>query len=58
MLLYDAKAGSWKSAGFFPTGTPAATPAFFWDGAVVLAGGEASPGKRSAKVWLGRFEAP
>ncbi len=56
-LLYDARDATWQSAGRFPTGTPAVTPAFLWDGAVVLAGGESSPGQRSAKVWLGEFTA-
>jgi N-acetylneuraminic acid mutarotase len=58
MLLFDARRNEWKAAGVFPQGTPAVTPAFLWDGAVVLAGGESSPGQRSAKVWLGRFESP
>lgn len=56
-LLYDAPSATWQSAGRFPAGTPAVTPAFLWDGAVVLAGGETSPGQRSAKVWLGEFTA-
>lgn len=56
-LLYDAPSATWQRAGYFPTGTPAVTPAFLWDGAVVLAGGESSPGQRSATVWLGEFTA-
>jgi len=55
-LVYNARLGQWSPAGHFPQGTPAATPAFLWDGAVVLAGGESRPGERSAKVWLGKFE--
>jgi N-acetylneuraminic acid mutarotase len=58
VLLFDARRNEWKQAGVFPQGTPAVTPAFLWDGAVVLAGGESRPGQRSAKVWLGRFESP
>ena len=56
MLVFDARTNGWSRAGFFPEGTPAVTPAFVWDGAVVLAGGESRPGSRSTKVWLGKFE--
>ena len=58
MLLCDAQNGTWRTAGFFPRATPAVTPAFLWDGAIVLAGGEPSPGQRSPVVWLGKFETP
>ncbi|MGI8604793.1 MAG: hypothetical protein ACR2OZ_17625 [Verrucomicrobiales bacterium] len=57
MLLFNARTAEWRSAGAFPQGTPAVTPAFLWDGAVVLAGGETRPGERSPQVWLGKFEA-
>jgi len=56
-LLFEAKSGAWRSAGTFPEATPAVTPAFLWDGAIVLIGGEPAPGQRSAKVWLGALEA-
>lgn len=55
-LLYDARLRKWRPAGRFPAPTPAVTPAFLWDGAVVLVGGEPAPGRRSAKVWLGSLE--
>jgi N-acetylneuraminic acid mutarotase len=58
MLLFDARGSQWRAAGFFPQGTPAVTPAFLWDGAIVLAGGESRPGQRSPHVWLGKFEVP
>lgn len=56
-LLFDARLGTWRSAGAFPEATPAVTPAFLWDGAIVLIGGEPAPGRRSARVWLGALEA-
>jgi len=56
-LLYDARLGEWRTAGSFPAATPAVTPAFLWDGAVVLMGGEPAPGRRSAAVWLGALVA-
>ncbi len=56
-LLFDTRSSTWSVAGHFPQGTPAAAPAFLWDGALVLAGGEPRPGHRSATVWLGKFEA-
>lgn len=55
-LLYDARLEVWRSAGSFPGPTPAVTPAFLWDGAIVLVGGEPAPGRRSANVWLGSLE--
>lgn len=55
-LLYDARHGTWRPAGIFPEATPAVTPAFLWDGAIVLIGGEPAPGRRSARVWLGSLE--
>ena len=55
-LLYDARLEKWRMAGNFPEPTPAVTPAFLWDGALVLIGGEPAPGRRSAKVWLGELE--
>jgi len=56
-LLFDAVTQSWRPAGNFPGPTPAVTPAFLWDGAIVLMGGEPAPGRRSAHVWLGELEA-
>lgn len=56
MLVFHAGTGEWTHAGHFPEGTPAITPAFLWDGAVALAGGEVSPGRRSRAVWLGILE--
>jgi N-acetylneuraminic acid mutarotase len=56
-LLYDARVGQWREAGHFPEATPAVTPAFLWDGAIVLIGGEPAPGRRSARVWLGSLDA-
>jgi N-acetylneuraminic acid mutarotase len=57
MLLCETGTGLWRLVGRFPQGTPAVSPAFLWDGAIVLAGGESSPGRRSATVWLGRLDA-
>lgn len=55
-MLYDARLGQWRAAGHFPEATPAVTPAFLWDGAIMLIGGEPAPGRRSARVWLGALE--
>lgn len=55
-ILYDGRLGRWSAAGHFPEATPAVTPAFLWDGAIVLIGGEPAPGRRSARVWLGALE--
>jgi N-acetylneuraminic acid mutarotase len=55
-MVFDARLGQWRSAGHFPEATPAVTPAFLWDGAIVLIGGEPAPGRRSARVWLGSLE--
>ena len=55
-MLYDARLGRWRAAGHFPEATPAVTPAFLWDGAIMLIGGEPAPGRRSARVWLGALE--
>lgn len=55
LLSYDPTTKEWKNEGVFPTGAPAATPAFLWDGAIFLIAGESSPGKRSTKVWRGQF---
>jgi SSS family solute:Na+ symporter len=55
-LLYDARLGQWRAAGHFPEATPAVTPAFLWDGAILLIGGEPAPGRRSSRVWLGALE--
>ena len=56
-LLYDVRRGVWRAVGSFPVATPAVTPAFVWDGAIMLMGGEPAPGRRSAAVWLGAMEA-
>lgn len=56
-LLHDARLGVWRFAGSFPQATPAVTPAFLWDGAITLIGGEPAPGQRSAQVWLGSLVA-
>ena len=56
-LLYDVRRGVWRAVGSFPAATPAVTPAFVWDGAIMLMGGEPAPGRRSAAVWLGAMEA-
>ncbi len=56
MLLLDTRTNKWSRAGSFPGSTPAVTPAVLWDNAIILPCGETSPGKRSNRIWLGKFE--
>jgi len=66
ILSYDGRHDAWKIAGIIPvdkradrasnphasTYAPVTTPLVIWNGAVVLAGGEARPGVRSNRVLM------
>lgn len=50
VLAYDPKADTWTAAGELPFSL-VTTPSVEWRGRIVIAGGEARPGKRSPEVW-------
>jgi N-acetylneuraminic acid mutarotase len=52
ILAYDAKANAWQPMGELPFSL-VTSPCVIWDGRIIVPGGEARPGKRSAAVWAG-----
>lgn len=50
ILAYDVRADTWARIGDVPFSL-VTTPAVIWNGRIVIPGGEARPGVRSADVW-------
>lgn len=50
LMAYDPKTDHWTEAGALPFSL-VTTPSVEWRGKIVIAGGEARPGKRSPEVW-------
>lgn len=50
LMTYDSKTDRWEEAGALPFSL-VTTPSVEWRGKIVIAGGEARPGKRSPEVW-------
>jgi len=50
VLAYDPKTDTWTQTGELPFSL-VTTPSVEWRGKIVIAGGEARPGKRSPEVW-------
>ena len=50
ILAYDLSSAKWSSIGETPFAL-VTTPVIEWNGRIVIPGGEARPGIRSAEVW-------
>lgn len=57
ILSYDPASNTWSSRGDLPFSL-VTSPAVKWNGAVIVPGGEARPGKRSPAVWSGHVSRP
>jgi N-acetylneuraminate epimerase len=57
ILAYDPGSDTWDRHGDLPFSL-VTTPAVEWNGQIIIAGGEARPGKRSPQVWSGQLKLP
>jgi len=51
ILSFNTITGTFQCAGIMPPTPPVVTPAFLWDGRVVIPSGEIKPGVRTAEVF-------
>jgi solute:Na+ symporter, SSS family len=56
ILAYHTITDTWSVAGEMPHPSPVTTNAVWWDGNILLASGEISPGVRTSRVWSGSIE--
>jgi len=53
VLAYNTITDTWSVAGMMPRPSPVTTNAVWWDGNIILASGEISPGVRTNRIWSG-----
>lgn len=56
VLTYHTITDTWAVVGKMPLPSPVTTNAIMWDGHIILASGEISPGVRTTQVWAGSIE--
>lgn len=52
VMAFDIVASEWILLGTFPERPPVANPVVYWDGGMIIPGGETGPGRRTNKIWL------